>query len=457
MKNLIIILLALAGVLPATAQNIKMDGGRVSLENVEVTQRHDTVLVNFDVVAAARYFSAREAMVITPRVDSRAMPSMLVGGGRKMQSIIREEALSGVRRDIEFKMRSGRIGAASKHYTCEFYLTDDIAGHTFDIEFFTENCCVRSDVHRFALTVEPLAHRADGSAPSVRVQWLEPEEEAVKRREESLTVNLTYPQGVSDVRRNFGDNETELARIDRALRPLFSGGTHHVDRVKIDGYASIEGQWNTNEKLSKERGEGFQRWLYTNYGSLGDVQVETKGEDWDGLLRLIRADGAMPGQWEAIDIIERVGIFDGREKLLMDLREGVPYRYMYRYFFPQLRRMEVTFGYEVGAVDGTRAQEMLYERPGDLSHAEMLRTLRQQGMNELDMYREVANLRPNDVVAQINAANAEMEAGDLSKAWGYLRLAKDDERAANAVALYNQLSQPQTGGTYTYKIVDGGF
>ena len=48
----------------------------------------------------------------------------------------------------------------------------------------------------------------------------------------------------------------------------------------------------------------------------------------------------------ALRVISRYGIFNGREKYLMELQGGSPYKDMLRHFFPKLRRIEVIVRYE---------------------------------------------------------------------------------------------------------------
>lgn len=461
MKKLIIALLTAAAIVPATAQDIRVEG-KINLRNVQVTQAHGTVFVEYDVEAEAKALKRGEGVVITPRVGAVQLPTVMVGDGRSVRSYIRAEAMAGrpiPRREVSNTIMKARHGrTTSRHYTAIFNLRSEQEGRPVELTSRTMRCCSNNDITVRRLTVDPLSRGSASSRPrgaeiERMVQWLQPEEEVVKRRESAITVSLTYPQGVSEVRRSFGDNAAELDRIAELLRPLFASGAREVRGVNIVGYASVEGNWGDNERLAADRAEGFRNWLLMRYGSPGNMNVQGRGEDWDGLLKLVEADTNMPGRWEAIDIMRNVGVFDGREAMLMKMHSGVTYRYMYRKFFPLLRRLEVTFAYEVEAVEGAEARAMMQERPGDLSHAEMQRTMREQGRDRLAICREIASLRPDDAVALINAANAEMIDGDLSRAWDYLKPVQDDPRAASAVKLYNQLSNMRETEKYSYKIV----
>ena len=50
---------------------------------------------------------------------------------------------------------------------------------------------------------------------------------------------------------------------------------------------------------------------------------------------------------EVLFLIDQTGVFEGREKKLMDLGGGEPYAYMLKEFFPGLRRVEITVSYDL--------------------------------------------------------------------------------------------------------------
>ncbi len=449
--------------IPAAAQdNIRM-GGRAELLNVVVAQSGDSVFIDFDVQADGREFRRKEGFVITPTVGGRELPEIMINGTRRARAYHREQVLAGRRHRepapaLAVRVRPDR--SAVGHYKQVFVLTPEMKakGAKLELQSHVVMCCSESEHETRNMLAEILRGQAAGGATSSievsgMVTWLEPEEEVVKHRETSVTADLTYPQGGTRVMYDFGNNAAELSRIDRILSPLMDGDVYDIRSVRIDGYASIEGQWDTNERLARERAEDFRRWLGERHRGMGMVTVAAHGEDWDGLVKMIREDAQMPYRYEALALIDSYGIFGGREKHLMDLGQGVPYRYMYRYFFPKLRRMEVTFEYEVGALEGEGARKVMASRPGDLSHAEMLRTLRQQKMDALTMYRRIASQYPGDAVALINASSAEMVAGNAEEAWQYLQFVQDDPRAANNMKVYKLLSAgSRPTGVYRYKI-----
>ncbi len=467
MKKIILSLLALAATAPAGAQMQLRINEKASLENVKVRQSRDTVFVDFDVVADGRALKRKEAVMMAPQIRGGVninLPAIVVSGTRHAQIYKREQALEG--RDSDNKpglvMKVSPKGTATGHYRAAFLAGPQAAGATFKIESWVETCCKESQRQLRDLLAEPIKGWIEAAQVSHAdvdingmVAWLEPAEEQVKRRETSVTANITYPQGVFEVRPAFEENALELSRIEQILSPMLDDDTYDIRNVRIDGYASIEGQWDTNEQLARKRAEEFSNWLQRRYRT-GNLTVTSHGEDWEGLTEMIRADNSMPYKYETLAIIDNYGIFGGREKQLMDLGQGVPYRYMYRYFFPKLRRMVITFGYDVKAFDEKEAADVLAKRPEDLSHAEMMRTLKAQKINSREIYRRIAQQFPEDPVALINASSAEMVMGNAEGAWKYLEKVQGDPRAAGNMKAYKALVEAgqKSGGPYLYKIAE---
>lgn len=75
-------------------------------------------------------------------------------------------------------------------------------------------------------------------------------------------------------------------------------------------------------------------------------------------------------------MISGTGIFEGRERDLMVLRGGVPYREMSARLFPLLRRIGVVVRYDVRHVAPEEAARLVYTHPQLLSLQEMYRVAR---------------------------------------------------------------------------------
>lgn len=275
------------------------------------------------------------------------------------------------------------------------------------------------------------------------VSYLLPDLEASKERTEGAVLHIDYPAGVHDVRRTYLNNAAELARIDSLLRPLTEGGLTTFRHIAVCGYASPEGTYADNEQLASRRAQGFMRYLTHTYRLPESLfQVTWVPEDWDGLLAMLRAERPEYAD-ESIALIRRYAVFDGRERRLMELRAGVPYRRMLKDQFPRLRRLQLTVDYHVRNFNIEEAARLIYTHPKLLSLQEMYRvaSFHRPGTEQYREIYEIAAFHfPTDVVANVNAASAVIMAGDLVSARRYIEKVKDDPRTWNNLGVMAYLS-----------------
>lgn len=184
----------------------------------------------------------------------------------------------------------------------------------------------------------------------------------IKEGTTSLNCYFSYPQGGWQIQKGYGDNAYELEKLDKFIRSSFSDTLIYVRRVTLTGYCSIEGSYVANEKLAHERANGFRNYLNFEYNLAKRYPVEVRyiGEDWDKLRELVDAS-TLPEREEVLMIIDRIDIFKGREKKLMDLNGGVPYNRMLTELFPLLRRVEIVVEYDLHRIIEERYRRKLTE------------------------------------------------------------------------------------------------
>lgn len=166
------------------------------------------------------------------------------------------------------------------------------------------------------------------------------------REPESLVLYFDYPIGKDDIHPEFKNNRYEIDKIDRLFAPLRREHFVSVRSIRICGYSSPDGNYGNNEQLAEARSRFFSIYLRSVYGvPRGLVKVSSVAEDWEGLVDLLERDN--PSYREAVlRLISRYGIFNGRERHLIELQGGYPYKDMLKHFFPRLRRIEVIVRYE---------------------------------------------------------------------------------------------------------------
>ena len=158
---------------------------------------------------------------------------------------------------------------------------------------------------------------------------------------------LDYPQNRTQIIPDYRDNRKELAKIRATLDEIRNNPAYEITGIYLTGYASPEGTYEQNEKLSRGRTLELRNYLLDRYPLRKDLyHMDWVAEDWTGLKKMITQFG-MPDKDRVLYIINTVGIFEGREKQLMDLNNGTPYRYMMKEFFPKLRRVDYKITYKL--------------------------------------------------------------------------------------------------------------
>ena len=138
-----------------------------------------------------------------------------------------------------------------------------------------------------------------------------------------------------------------MDKIRVTLDSITSNPDYEITGIYLTGYASPEGSYAQNEVLSRDRTRALRNYLLRRYSFPENLyHVDWRGEDWIGLKRLILLYG-MPNEEQVLSIMENYSVFEGREKRLMDLNNGKPYRYMMKHFFPELRRVDYKITYKV--------------------------------------------------------------------------------------------------------------
>ena len=169
------------------------------------------------------------------------------------------------------------------------------------------------------------------------IKWCEPGKEA---KDNALIVY--FRQNVKVIDHDFRNNNRTLDEFMAAIRAVENSGNSRVVGVMITSFASPEGTYEYNEKLSMDRGLALKKFVMQNTPiDPSQIHIYAGGEDWEGLKDMVKAS-SMPYRNEVLNIIDNTPIWDrrtaeGREARLIQLRGGEPYRYMYKNMFPDLR------------------------------------------------------------------------------------------------------------------------
>lgn len=124
------------------------------------------------------------------------------------------------------------------------------------------------------------------------------------------------------------------------LDSLFANYGDAIDSISIVAYASPEGRESYNLWLSERRAESMKRFLKVRFPKTDFSTLSTyaRGEDFDGLVRMVEADRKLPHRKEVLSILrnQKLGK-DARMRRLYKLRGGYPYSYIRKNILPYLR------------------------------------------------------------------------------------------------------------------------
>lgn len=266
------------------------------------------------------------------------------------------------------------------------------------------------------------------------VSVLAPKEEPLKVRSEQSTLFIEFPVGKTVFDANYKNNRSELQKLKDILDPLEDRDLVTFKSINVCGYSSPDGSVRTNDRVASQRAESFALNLKGGYNFPQEVlHVTSAGEDWDSLVKMLEEDKPAYAD-RALAVIQKYDNLDVREARLKTTLGTATYRTMMNQYYPRLRRLSVSVDYEVREVLNSEAARLIYTNPKLLSLQEMYRVagMYQPGTKEYkEVYEIAAATYPEDVIANINAASANIVSGDFKKAASYMDKVKEDPRAYN--------------------------
>ena len=167
-------------------------------------------------------------------------------------------------------------------------------------------------------------------------------------------MKIYFHKGRTEIDLSLRDNRRSLEKISRRILEYRPDTAFSICKIMVVGAASPEGSIELNRRLSELRAKRLFDHV-CGYSPLPDTLKTSVfvGRDWRGLLRLVENDPGMPGKSETVELLQGIvseveASGNGENKIneLKRLRYGIPYRYMYRNLFPDLRASCLYIWYE---------------------------------------------------------------------------------------------------------------
>lgn len=286
--------------------------------------------------------------------------------------------------------------------------------------------------HRASLS--PLIAAEIAAPVQPRLSFVVPARDEAKRRSEQIVAVVHFPQGRSQLLRDFGDNRRQLARIDSLTLRLTGNDSLSVENIYLKGYASPEDTYAYNTRLSANRVRSIRNYLEENFGFDDAVfTIATQPEDWDSLRRwVVRCD--LPARDEVLAVIDTVSDPDARDAGIRKIDNGKTYYKLLHEVYPQLRRVDYRIAYLLPAFTVEQSRELIESHPEWLDLGEMCRLAESYPLDSPERAYVCAVAQeyyPDDPSACNNMAMLALRRGDVQTARRYLDRCGDDPLAQN--------------------------
>ena len=456
-KNIITLYLALfATIVLYNTDVYGKDSTKLTFNNISVLHKNDSIHISFSFTANKGAVKSNESLMVVPMIQAPAsdteLPGILVNGRRRAGFYKRElnfRSYDEMPEIAPMKILTLKRKPVHTAYKYVLPVSQSIDGGNLYFYEYAYNCCSGTMERSDGILAENFMNNLEKATEPSRIMndavtYVKAEYEEVKHREASLKAYLNFRVNKYDIIAELNNNKAELARLDSAISPFtWEEDYFTVKSVKVGGYASPEGSWKSNEVLAYNRARNFWQYLAARYEIKGlsqeNVKIISHSEDWTELANLVR-NSHIQGKEEALAIIEGNDDFDTRELKLKKLNNGLMYKYLLENYYPLLRRMEISFQYNVRGLTDEEAVNMLKTNPTDLSLDEMYRAYTLQGLKSDEMYKLSVLYFPENPIAIINASSVFLAKNDTVSAWNYLKSVQDDLRAFNNMGLYYLLS-----------------
>lgn len=420
-------LLCLPLALHAQCRQPRLAGKTVAVENLKVENTGNTMVVALDLNMDSLDLPSDTRLVFTPVIrngsETREMPQIIINGRKQDISYRRHGYKDYPGNVVSVRRKNGT--SQRLHYDAVLPYEDWMKNS--DV-VMAEDLCGCGDVQ-------------DQNTVGLRqlrtpfIPYMRPAAEARKVRHEEGRAFVDFPVDKITLYPEYRRNTQELQKIVNTINLVKNDKNTTITNISIHGYASPEAPYEHNAYLAENRAKTLKDYV-ARLVSMDDAlfTVRSTPEDWQGLRQMV-AGSNLTNRDAIIRIIDDPQFSpDARE---WKIKSGYPedYRFMLDNWYPALRHSDYVVTYSVRPFSAEEAKEILKTKPQQLSLEEMFMVAQtyEPGSDEFKEVMETAvRMYPDNATANINAACARMESGDLAGAQRYLDKAGDTPEALHA-------------------------
>ena len=408
--------------------------GGVRTSNVTLTPTSTMLNVAMDVDYSAAEVGRKESLdivpVLTDGTNVKELPALGLYGGRRYWNYLRNGGKTGK----NFTLYKAGKAPATEHYTASVPYESWMDNCQLLLRQTSRGCCNKT-LDQGVSTLASLTKKEEFKF-NPQLVYVQPAAEAVKLRAEQGEAHLEYAAGKGKVDPNFKDNAAEINKITDIVNMLAANKDEYkVNGINLKGYASPDGKFSTNERLAMER-TGSLKVLVKNALKNVNIPISTdyEAEDWDGVCAFL--ENSSLDKKDELLAIARGNLAPDQKEQKIKASYPQPYRTLLDECFPALRRSSYEVNYEVASyADVDQIKNKINSNPKDLSLNEFFLAANsvEKGSPEFNSIMEKALAQyPSNEIAILNAANAAMSAGNLSRAGELLSKIKAGGLSQNA-------------------------
>lgn len=428
-KILAVALVAMAtGSVGASAQQIA--GGQVTVKNSTVKKEGGIVNVGMDLDLSKLSVKRKGGLILTPMLvngtDTAVMKAIeILGRDRYIYYQRNGKSATDDPGTVERRRGDGQTLSYSASLPYERWMNNSQL-------VMAEGAC------RCDKTVlggnEPLSGVRLNGEWRLQYAYVKPEAKEV-HLEAKGSAHLNFALDKYDIRPYFAQNAGELQKIRETIDRVRNDKDVTLTGIHLHGYASPDGTYKHNEQLAANRTKALRKYLTDYYSKLPAslFTTESTAEDWDSVRSYIAASD-MANRDAILAIIDSDRTPDEKDRAIAG-KYGKTYRDMLSGIYPAVRRTDYAVSYTVRNFSLDEARSVIKTEPQKLSLNDMYLVANSYEKGS-DEYKEVfdiaARVYPNDVIANLNAANVALGNGDLASADKFLKKAGDSAEADNA-------------------------
>lgn len=400
------------------------NAGSMHISQLNVNKGEDQLTVNMMVDPRGYHLKGDEIVNITPLLvgsaDTIEFPTMRMAGRRAWYAEVRDHKATPLT-----LTRAGKGDIIA--YSATQPVSDAFDRSQIVLRLDTTNVCNCRPPKSGTLPLADLDFTP--FEPQLAYHYLAPAEKAEKIFNLSGRANIIFKVNRTEIDWSYAGNRAELDTILRTINAVKDNKDATVEAIYLTGYASPEGSYANNVRLAKGRTEVVKEYVM-NHASFPASIYHTSyvPEDWEGLREWI-AGSSMPERDQLLEFIDDKSIAIEKKNDLLKARFPKIYPVLLAEVYPQLRHTDYKITYRIRQyLDVNEIREVMRTNPRNLSLDELflLANSCTPGSEEYDeVFSLAARLYPDNLTANLNAANSAMNRGQYAEAARFLDRAGD--------------------------------